>query len=90
MKLEVELEFILFGGLFKTLYIRDLPEAVREGQNPFQYAYGINLGTYLEKRHEFVKCGLDPSQYDNQIRVALRELNIEVETFDRCLAFRKE
>jgi len=74
----------------QEVYIRGLPEAVKKQQNLFGFVYGINLGTYLEKRNEFVKCGLDPSQYDNQIRDTLRELNIEVETFDRCLAFRKE
>src|SRR3989344_5650485 len=73
----------------QEVYIRCLPEAVKEQQNLFALVYGINLGTYLEKRDEFVKCGLDPSQYDNQIRVTLRKLNLEIEPFDRCLVFRK-
>jgi len=74
----------------QEVYIRGLPEAVKMQQNLFDFSYGINLGTYLEMRDEFVKCGLDPSRYDNQIRVVLRELSIEVKPFERCLVFKKE
>ncbi|MBI4980768.1 hypothetical protein HZC30_04405 [Candidatus Woesearchaeota archaeon] len=100
MKMEKDLERLAELGekdlnekmdrYIQGVYIRSLSEAAGEQQNLFELAYGINLGIYLERRDEFVRCGLDPSRYDNQIRVTLRELNIEVEPFDRCLVFKKE
>jgi len=67
-------------------YVHDVyVEYLHQEENPISTAYGMNFGLYLERRREFVECGLDPSQYDDKIRVCLKGLDIETETSDIIL-----
>ena len=68
-------------------YIKELYDGSKMNlaQCTYQCAYSINLSTYLESRKRFVSVGLDPTEYDNQIRNALKKLNIETEPFEEIM-----